>query len=213
MNKLLPKTFLWMFVGLIVTFITGYVVSINDSMIDAVFNSPMFYILLIAELAIVIFFSARVRKMSPTTAKISFLLYAFVSGLTFSSAFILFELDSIMYVFLIAALVFAVFGALGYYTNLDLSNIVIYLLMGLIGIIICVIVNMFLGSETLDLVVSIIAILIFVGFTAYDVQHIKELSGSGVDDVVAAVNGAFELYLDFINIFLHLLQIIGDAKD
>ncbi len=213
MNKLLPKTFLWMFVGLIVTFVTGYVVSINDTMIDAVFNSPMFYILLIAELAIVIFFSARVRKMSPTTAKISFLLYAFVSGLTFSSAFILFELNSIMYVFLIAALIFAAFGALGYYTNLDLSNIVIYLLMGLVGIIICVIVNMFLGSETLDLIVSIIAILIFVGFTAYDVQHIKELSGAGVDDDVAAVNGAFELYLDFINIFLHLLQIIGDAKD
>ncbi len=213
MNKLLPKTFLWMFIGLMVTFITGYVVSINSNMIEAVFASPLFYVLLILELGLVIFFSSRVHKMSPTSAKICFLLYSFVSGLTFSSVFIGFEISSVMYVFLIAALVFAIFGAIGYFTELDLSRISTYLLMGLIAIVICIIVNMFLNNDTFDLVISIISLLIFVGFTAYDVQHVKELSANGVDNDVAAINGAFELYLDFINIFLHLLQIIGDAKD
>ena len=213
MNKLLPKTFLWMFIGIMVTFITWYVVSFNSNIIEAVFASPLFYVLLIVELGLVIFFSSRVHKMSPTSAKICFLLYSFVSGLTFSSVFIGFEISSVMYVFLIAALVFAIFGAIGYFTELDLSRISTYLLMGLIAIVICIIVNMFLNNDTFDLVISIISLLIFVGFTAYDVQHVKELSANGVDNDVAAINGAFELYLDFINIFLHLLQIIGDAKD
>ncbi len=213
MNKLLPKTFLWMFIGLIVTFITGYIVSINGNMIEAVFASPLFYVLLILELGLVIFFSSRVHKMSPTSAKICFLLYSFVSGLTFSSVFIGFEISSVMYVFLIAALVFAIFGAIGYFTELDLSRLSTFLLMGLVAVVVCIIVNIFLNNDTFDLIISIIALLIFVGFTAYDVQHVKELSANGVDNDVAAINGAFELYLDFINIFLHLLQIIGDAKD
>ena len=113
----------------------------------------------------------------------------------------------------LSALVFAIFGAIGYFTEFDLGKFSTFLLMGLFGVVICIIVNMFLGNETFDLIISIIAILVFIGFTAYDVQHVKELSESGVDNDVAAINGAFELYLDFINIFLHLIQIIGDAKD
>lgn len=213
MNKLLPKTFLWMFVGLMVTFATGYIVSLNSNMFEAVFGSPIFYILLILELGLVIFFSSRVHKLSPTAAKICFLLYSFVSGLTFSSVFVGFEITSVIYVFLIAALLFAIFGAIGYFTEFNLSGLITYLMMALLGIIICVIVNMFLENSTFDLIISIITIIIFVGFTAYDIQRVKELSDSGVDNDVAAINGAFELYLDFINIFLNLLQIIGDAKD
>lgn len=213
MNKLLPKTFLWMFIGLAVTFLTGYIVSINESMVASVLGSPLLYVLLILELGLVVFFSARVHKMSPTTAKICFLLYSFVSGLTFCNVFLLFELNSVMFVFLIAAVVFGIFGAIGYYTNFDLSSIVTYLIMGLCGTIICVIVNMFLNNSTFDLVVSIISLVIFFGFTAYDVQHMKNLSDEGIDNDVVAINGALQLYLDFINIFLHLLQFIGDAKD
>ncbi len=213
MDKLLPKTFLWMFIGLIVTFATGFIVSMNGSMLEAVFDSPLFYVLIILELGLVIFFSSRVQKMSPTTAKICFLLYSFVSGLTFSSVFVAFTLSSVMYVFLIAAVVFGIFGIIGYYTEFDLSNIVTYLIMGLVAIILCAIINMFLGNATFDLIVSIIALIIFFGFTAYDVQHVKALSESGVDNDVAAINGAFELYLDFINIFLHLLELIGKSND
>ncbi|MCM1053692.1 MAG: Bax inhibitor-1/YccA family protein [Ruminococcus sp.] len=213
MNKLLPKTFLWMFVGLFVTFITGYVVSLSSNMLDAVFNSPIFYILIILELGLVIFFSARVHKMQPTTAKICFLLYSFVSGLTFSSVFVGFAISSVMYVFLISAIVFAIFGAIGYFTELDLSKISTYLLMALVGVIICAIINIFLENSTFDLVISIITLIIFFGFTAYDVQHMKELADNGVDSEVVAINGALELYLDFINIFLHLLQLIGENSN
>lgn len=213
MNKLLSKTFLWMFIGLMVTFVTGYIISINENMVVSVFDSPLFWILIILELGLVIFFSARVQKMKPTTAKICFLLYSFVSGLTFSSVFLGFEIGSVIYVFLIAALVFAIFGAIGYFSNIDLGRISTYLLMGLLAIIICIIINIFLGNTIFDLIISIIALLIFFGFTAYDVQNIKKLTDAGIDNEVVAINGAFELYLDFINIFLHLIQMIGDAKD
>jgi len=151
--------------------------------------------------------------MKPTTAKISFLLYSFVSGLTFSSIFIGFKLGSIMFVFLIAAIVFAIFGAVGYFTNLDLTKISTFLLMGLFAIIICVIINLFINNETFDLVITIISLLIFFGFTAYDVQKIKRNYANGMDNEVVAIYGAFELYLDFINIFLDLLRIFGDAKN
>lgn len=213
MSQLLSKTFLWMFVGLLVTFITGYVVSINENMLLSVFNGPLFWIIIILEFALVIFFSARVYKMQPVTAKICFLLYSFVSGLTFSSVFVLFEVNSVIYVFLIAAVVFAIFGALGYFTNVDLNKMSVYLMMGLVAIIICYFVNIFIGSNSFDLIISIIALLIFFGFTAYDIQKVKILSNSGMNNEVVAINGAFELYLDFINIFLHLISIIGDSRD
>lgn len=212
MNKLLPKTFLWMFIGLIVTFLTGYIVASNTNMLNTVFNSPIFYLLMFLELGLVVFLSIRVHKMSPTTAKFSFLLYSFISGLTFSSIFVGFKMSSLIYIFLIAAIIFAIFGAIGYFTNLDLSKISTYLLMGLIAVVICVIINMFFNNSTFDLIISIISLLIFLGFTAYDVQRIKLLSNSNIDNDVLAIHGALELYLDFINIFIHLLQLFGDNK-
>ena len=213
MNQLLSKTFLWMFVGLLVTFLTGYIVSINENMVLSIFGGPIFWLIIILEFALVIFFSVRVHKMRPVTAKICFLLYSFVSGLTFSSVFIGFDVGIVMYVFLIAAVVFAIFGAIGYFTNVDLNRIGVYLLMGLFAIIICCIVNLFLGNSTFDLIISIIALLIFFGFTAYDIQMVKILGNQGIDHDVVAINGAFQLYLDFINIFLHLLSIIGNSRD
>ena len=213
MNQLLSKTFLWMFVGLIVTFLTGYIVSINENMLLSIFGGPLFWLIIILEFALVIFFSARVHKMKPITAKICFLLYSFVSGLTFSSVFVGFEISSVMYVFLIAAVVFAIFGAIGYFVNVDLNRISTFLIMGLLAIIICSFVNLFLANTTFDLIVSIIALIIFFGFTAYDIQKVKILSNAGMNNDVVAINGAFELYLDFINIFLHLLSIIGNSRD
>lgn len=213
MNQLLSKTFLWMFVGLIVTFLTGYIVSINENMLLSIFGRPLFWLIIILEFALVIYFSARVYKMKPITAKICFLLYSFVSGLTFSSVFVGFEISSVMYVFLIAAVVFAIFGAIGYFVNVDLNRISTFLIMGLLAIIICSFVNLFLANTTFDLIVSIIALIIFFGFTAYDIQKVKILSNAGMNNDVVAINGAFELYLDFINIFVHLLSIIGNSRD
>ncbi len=213
MNKLLSKTFLWMFLGLLVTFATGYVVSINENMVNTIFSGSLYWLFIIIELALVIFFSTRIFKMKSTSAKICFLLYSFVSGLTFSSIFLVFDISSIFYVFLIAALLFGIFGLFGYRTKLDLSKISTYLLMALIGVVLCTIINIFLNNSTFDLIISIIAILIFTIYVAYDIRQLKVLKEANLDDEILAIHGAFELYLDFINIFIHLLSIIGDSRD
>lgn len=212
-NKIMSKTFIWMFIGLIVTFLTGFGVSHNETMIINIFKNSTYLILAIIELVLVIVLSAKVRSMNKNTARIFFILYSFVSGLTFSSIFIVYELTSILYVFLLAAIIFLVFGLIGYFTKLDLTKIGTYLMMALLAVIICFIINIFTGSETFDLVLSIVSILIFIGFTAYDVQKIKLLAEENIEEDNLAIVGALNLYLDYINIFLHLLSIIGNSKD
>lgn len=211
-NKVLSKSFLWMMIGLLVTFVTGYVVSTSENMLLNVFGGS-FWLWVILELVLVIVLSWRVMKMSPTMAKICFILYAFVSGLTFSSVFVVYNLTSVMMVFLVTAGLFGLMSFIGYKTNVDLSKVGFYLLMALLGIIIVSLINLFLGSETLELILSIVGVLLFVGITAYDVQKIKSLEGSGLPEDSIAIYGALELYLDFINIFLDLLRIFADSKD
>ena len=211
-NKLLSKTFLWMFLGLLVTFATGYAVSSNPVMIENVFGG-MFYIFIILELVLVLILSARVMKMSPVCAKICFLLYSFVSGLTFSSIFIVYNLTSITSVFLISALVFGIMALIGYTTKVDLTKVGFYLMMALIGAIIVMIVNIFLNNPMVDTFISIVCLIVFIGITAYDVQKIKALESSGLPEDNLAIYGALDLYLDFINIFLHLLQFFGKSDD
>lgn len=213
-NKLIPKVFLWMTLGLLVTFITGYCISLNEKMIMSIFTKGFYWVFIIAELALVIILSARISKMKSTTARICFLLYSFVSGLTFSSIFLIYNLMSIFYVFVIAAIIFAIFGVVGYFTNLDLTNIGSMLLMGLIGLVICMILNIFIGSEQFNFILTVISLIIFMGFTAYDVQKIKRLGeNSSLPEDNLAIYGALELYLDYINIFLDLLKIIGNSND
>ena len=212
-NKIMSKTFIWMFLGLLVTFVTGFGVSNNETMIINIFKNSTYIILAIIELALVVFLSARVRKMNKNTARIFFLLYSFISGLTFSSIFIVYKLTSILYVFLVAAIIFLIFGLIGYFTKIDLTKLGTYLMMALIAIIICIIINLFVGNSTFDLIISIISILIFIGFTAYDVQKIKQISYENVDEDNLAIVGALNLYLDYINIFLNLLSIFGDSKN
>lgn len=209
-NKIMPKVFGWMFIGLLVTFITGFVVYNSPQMIETIFSTGWFFGIIIAELVLVVMLSARLRKMQPTTAKICFILYSFVSGLTFSTVFITYDIFSIMWVFFLAAAIFGIFAVIGSATKKDLTKMGSYLLMGLIGIILCTILNIFFQWETFDLILSIVIILVFIGFTAYDVQKIKALSESNIiPEENLAIYGALELYLDFINIFLELLQLFG----
>ena len=213
-NKLIPKVFLWMTLGLLVTFATGYVVALNEKMLLNIFTTGFYWVFIIAEFILVIVLSARVMKMKAVTAKICFLLYSFVSGLTFSSIFIAYDIMSIFYVFIIAAVVFAIFGAVGYFTSIDLTNLGSILLMGLIALIVCLIFNIFIGSEQFNLVLTIISLAIFVGFTAYDIQKIKRLGeSSDLPEENLAIYGALELYLDYINIFLDILRLVGNSKD
>ncbi len=213
-NKLMSKTFLWMFAGLLVTFLTGYFVSNNEVMIINIFKNSTYLILCVVEIILVIVLSAKVRTMNKNVARICFILYSFVSGLTFSSIFIVYELTSILYVFLLASVVFLVFGLIGYFTNLNLTKISTYLMMGLFAVIICYIVNLFVNNGSFDLILSIISILIFIGFTAYDVQKIKRLGEEElIDEDNLSIVGALNLYLDYINIFLDLLRIFGNSRD
>lgn len=213
-NAILPKVFMWMFIGLVTTFLTGFVVSLNTNMLLNVLGGGGLIFCIIAELVLVLVLSARIYKMQPTTAKICFLLYAFVSGLTFSSIFVVYELGSIMYVFLITAVIFGIFAFIGAKTNMDLSKFGTYLMMALLAVIVCLIINIFTASTTLDLILSIIIILIFIGFTAYDVQKILRLSEeSTLPEENLAIYGALELYLDFINLFLELLKYFGNRND
>ena len=210
-SKFMPKVFAWMFIGLIVTFVTGYVVQSNPRMLASIFGSAWFFGIIIAELVLVIVLSARIRKMKPTTAKICFLLYSFVSGLTFSTIFINYEMTSIMWIFLLAATLFGIFAVIGSVTKKDLTKLGSFLLMAMIGILICILLNIFFHSETFDLILSIVIILVFIGFTAYDVQRIKWLKETdSIPEENLAIYGALQLYLDFINIFLELLRLFGN---
>lgn len=211
-NKIYSKVYLWLFIGLLVTFLTGIYTSTNAAALSAIFNNGFYWILVIVELGLAIFLSARIHKMSATTARISYLLYTFLTGLTLSSIFIVYKLDSIILVFGITAVLFLIFALIGKTTNLDLSKFGTYLLMMLLGIIICSIINIFLDNTMFDLVISCISIVIFLGYIAYDVQKIKKLDGFLTDDNLAVI-GAFELYLDFINIFIDLLRIFGKTDD
>lgn len=210
MNDVLKKVFAWMGVGLVITFLTGYYVASNSQMLVGLSNLFIFFI--IAEFAVVIILSARITKLNPTTAKILFLLYSFLTGLTFSSIFIAYELTSVIYVFLITAVLFGILSFVGYATKADLTKIGTYLFIGLIGMIICTIFNLFIGGTVFSLIISCIGIVVFLGYTVYDVQKIKLLMDS-MDEDNLAIYGALQLYLDFINLFLDLLRLFGKGKD
>ena len=206
------KIFMWMFIGLAITFGVGAYVSMNENMLYNVF-SKLYVVLIVAELVVVIWLSARIRKMSPMSAKIMFCLYSFLTGLTFSSIFVLYELTSIIYVFGITSLIFLIFALIGYYTNIDLSKFGIYLFMILLGIIICSLINIFVGSESFDLVLTIVCLIVFICYIAYDIQVIKRNLYSIENEDNLAIYGALQLYLDFINIFLKLLRLFGKNND
>ena len=213
LKRVMSKVFFWMFIGLMVTFATGFYVSTQENILYNIYENNIYWILFLLELVLVIVLSARVFKMKPMTAKIVFVLYSFVTGLTFSSIFVIFELSSIIYVFFIAAIVFGVFAGIGYFTKLDLMKMGTYLFMALLGVLVCIIVNLFLQNEMFDLVITCISLLVFIGFTAYDMKKIKEWSFQTEEEDSLAIMGALSLYLDFINIFLDLLRLFGKAKD
>lgn len=213
LKRIYTKVFLWMFLGLLMTFVTGYIVSVNENMLEAIFRNNLWILFSIIEIVLVIILSARIRKMSTTTARILFLVYSFITGLTFSSIFVTYNLDSIIYVFAITALLFGVFALIGHFTKLDLSKLSTYLFMALLGIIICTIINMFLGNDTFTLVITIISVIVFLGYTAYDVRKIRLLQNSFDNEDNLVICGALELYLDFINLFIDLLRLFASRKD
>ena len=211
LREIYSKMFGWMFIGLLVTFLTGYVISNSYDILLIVAQVP-FLIYAIIEIGLVIFFSLKIRTMSSITAKICFLLYSFVTGLTFSYLFLAYELYSLIYVFGITSILFGAFALIGHFTKIDLSKFSTFLFMGLLAIIICSLINMFVGNETFDLVLTIVGIVIFLGYTAYDIQKVKYNLDTFPSENLA-IYGALELYLDFINLFLKLLSLFGKRRD
>ena len=201
-----------MFLGLVVTFVAAYTVSLNTNMLENIYSGGTYWILLIVELVLAGVLSVRIRKMKGVTATCLYLFYTFLTGLTFSFIFVAYEMSSIIFIFLVTAILFGIFAIIGKFTKMDLSRIGTYLFMGLLGILILYVVNIFIANETLDMVACIISIVIFLGYIAYDVQRILR-SDYQIEDRNLAIIGAFSLYLDFINIFIDLLNLFGNSKD
>ena len=216
------RVYLLMFAGLFVTTLAALLVITVPGILYAIFSSSIaFYGLIIAEFALVFILSARIGTMASATALTLFFLYAFVNGLTLSSIFVVYEISSIYAAFGVTALTFGAMSLIGATTKRNLSGIGGYLTMGLIGVIIASVVNLFLGNSTLDIIISIVAILVFVGLTAYDTQKIKQMLQSADSDSYQdhteiirkiSVIGALKLYLDFINLFLQILRLFGKRR-
>ncbi len=211
-NKLYAKVFGWLFVGLLVTFGTGLVLMNYPDGVINLFGGMGYLIMLIVEVGIAIFFGVRLKKMNKATAIFCYLLYSFLTGVTFSLLFLEFELGTLLYVFLVTALVFGLFAFFGAVTKLPLHKIGTFLLIALFAIIILEVVNIFVGSEQLNMGLCIIGILVFVGYIAYDVQRLPMLLDYAGEEN-GAIYGAFQLYLDFINLFLRLLELFGNSNN
>ncbi len=180
-----------------------------------IYTSPLRWVILLAPLALVFFLSFRIHTMSVAAAQTTFWVYAGLVGASLSSIFLVYTDASIVKTFFITAAAFGSLSLYGYTTKRDMTAMGSFLIMGLFGIIIASIVNIFLGSPALDFAVSILGVLIFAGLTAYDTQKIKEMYYEGDDDATGgrkAIMGALNLYLDFINLFMFLLRFLGNRE-
>ncbi|MDD6895452.1 MAG: Bax inhibitor-1/YccA family protein [Prevotellaceae bacterium] len=215
---LMRKVYVWMTLALLLTGVTAYGVATSPGIMMALAtNKILFFGLIIAEFALVLGVSGAINRLSLATATLMFVAYSVINGALLSFIFLAYTMESVTSVFFITAATFAVMAVFGYTTKKDLTSIGRMLFMALIGIIIATLVNMFIGSSGLNMIISYVGVLIFIGLTAYDSQKIKEMlamSGStGEAGQKLALLGALTLYLDFINLFIYLLRIFGQKRD
>ena len=218
-RSILRNVYMWMALGLAITGVVAMYVAGNANLVRRiVLNRGLFFGLMIGELALVWFLSARIQSMSPSTATLAFAGYAVLNGITLSVIFLVYTATSIATTFFVSAATFGVLSVYAITTRRELGGLGQYLFAGLIGIIIASVVNMFLGSAMIDYAISFIGVFLFMGLTAYDTQIIKrwsaELSDSIDEDnyVRVSIMGALKLYLDFINLFLFLLRFLGNRR-
>lgn len=214
---LMRKVYVWMTMALAITGICAYGVATSPNIMQMIYgNSMTIWVLFIVELGLVFYTTARIQKLSLTTATTLFIIYSALNGVTLSGIFIVYSMTSIAKVFFITAGTFAAMALYGYFTKTDLSKIGNILFMALIGLIIATVVNLFLKSAMFDLILCYIGVGIFVGLTAWDSQKIKHMLAMQLDMSESAqkiaLMGALSLYLDFINLFLYLLRIFGNRN-
>lgn len=215
---LMRKVYLWMTFALLITGFTAYYVATSETIMTAIFtNQVLFWGLIIAEFALVFGISAAINKLSLTTATLLFVLYSVINGATLSFLLLIYTASSVVNVFFITAGTFAAMALYGYFTKTDLMSWGKYLVMALIGLIIASVVNIFTKSSGLEMILNYVGVLIFVGLTAYDSQKIKlmmlQATDAGEGAQKMALLGALSLYLDFINLFIYLLRILGTRRD
>lgn len=214
-REFIRSVYAWMFGGLLLTAMAAAWVVFSPRMQQLVGSTWIF--LLIAELGLVFYLSFRIQKMSPAAAASAFLVYSLLNGLTLSGIFFVYSLGSIFQAFVVAGGMFAAMSIYGYTTKKDLTSWGSFLFMGLIGIILAAVANIFFKSPMMSFVISVIGVIVFVGLTAYDTQKLKGYAavaaGVGERATNLAVIGALALYLDFINLFLMLLRLFGGNRD
>ncbi len=214
----LAKVFNWMAIGLGLTGIVAYFTA-SSGLARAIVASPLFFILIVAELGLVFYLSARISKIAASTASSLFVGYSVLNGLTLSTVFLAYTSSSIAGTFFITAGMFGAMAVYGLVTKRDLSGLGSFLFMGLIGILIASVVNIFLKSSGMSWMISLLGVFIFTGLTAYDVQKIKNMGEEGImtqgEEAIkkGSIMGALALYLDFINLFLMLLRFFGGSRD
>lgn len=213
-NKIFGKTFFWMFLGLLGSGIIAWYTYASGLFIDIVLEG-YFNILLIVELVAVIVFSLLFRKLPPWAVGILYFVYSMINGVTLSVIFAVFELSSIIYLFVVSAIIFAVLGIIGYKTNADLSRWSPYITVFLIAGLVLSLLNLFIfKNSTFDLILDWIILAIFCGVTIYDINRIKLLqSEPSINQEKIHIYCAMQLYLDFINIFLRILSIFGKRRN
>lgn len=219
-SDVLSRVFAWMAFGLLLTAGVSFFVFKNPAWQMAIVTNPwIFYGLMIAQLAAVIILGTGIQtqRISFSTGFLLFTLYSILNGLTLSTIFLVYTMGSIVSTFLVASAMFGGMALYGYYTDADLSGYGTYFKMALWGMILALLINMFMRSTMFDLLISIIGVVLFAALTAYDVQRIRQISfylldrGEAADKV--ALIGALQLYLDFINLFIYLLRLMGQKRD
>jgi len=201
--------------GLALTGAVAYGVSTSETFMQAIFGTPLMWVVFLAPLGLVFFLSARINHMQASTAQALFWTYAGLMGLSLASIFVVYTGTSIARVFFITGATFAAMSLYGYTTKRDLSGMGSFLFMGLIGVVIASVVNIFLASSALHFAISVIGVLVFVGLTAYDTQNIRDIYNQLDSSEIhgkKAIMGALRLYMDFLNLFLMLLNLFGERR-
>ncbi len=219
-NSFVRSVYNWMALGLGLTAFVAYYVANSPAVLQIVYGNPVVLpILIIAELGFVFYLSARIQRISASMATNLFVIYSILNGITLSSVFLVYTSASIATTFMVCALTFMTCSIYGMVTKRDLSSMAGFLMMGLIGIIIASVVNVFVRSSGMSMIISYIGVLVFVGLTAYDTQKLKSMAltlpdnASGAMIRKGAIMGALSLYLDFVNLFIMLLHIFGGSRE
>ena len=212
----LSKVYGWMFLGLLITALTAFGVASSPAIIEAVFvNRLVFWALIIAQLGLVFYLSARVDRVAPMTAAVMFMVYSTLVGVTSSVILLIYTAASIFSAFVVTAGMFGAMAVFGSVTKKSLAGWGQFLFMGLIGVILASVVGLFWQNDALQFVISIVGVVVFTGLTAYDAQRLKHMAVALPDGQVGsyAVVGALSLYLDFINLFFFILRLFGGRRD